>query len=200
MIARLSGTLVDKQPGLVIVDAGGVGYELTIPLSTFRTLGEPGSRVDLHVHMHVREDTMALFGFGSLREKALFTRLLDVNGIGPKTAIAVLSGLGSDELIAAVRRRDAARLASVPGIGRKTAERIVLEVADKLELLAAAGGEVAIGAPSSSLRQDLISALVNLGYNSRVASDASDRVLAGGPGETQGFELLLRHALKILAR
>lgn len=203
MIARLRGTLLDKRPGQAIVDVAGVGYEITIPLPTFRALGEIGAAADLHVHTHVREDALALFGFGTPLEKELFVRLVAVNGVGPKTAIALLSGLGAEELIDALRRRDLKRLSQVPGVGRKTAERIALEVADRLESLAPAGAAAA-GAPvaaRTALRDDLVSALVNLGYNARVASEAADGALAGVPAATpQAFEALLKGALRGLRR
>ena len=206
MIARLCGTLVDKQPGSAVVDVGGVGYQVSIPLSTYSEIGEPGSRVELHVHTHVREDALALFGFHTRFEKELFTRLIAVNGVGPRTALAVLSGLGAQDLLEAVRSRDVTRLSSVPGIGRKTAERIAVDLADRLDSLAApgdgsapgkAGGD---GAPPTDVRQDLVSALVNLGYNVRVAADAAGRVLRGSPAPAPPFHALLRETLKILSR
>jgi len=210
VIARLAGTLLDKQPGRAVVDVAGVGYEVTIPLSTYYQLGDPGSRVELHVHTHVREDALALFGFRTRREKDLFARLINVTGVGPKTAIAVLSGLGADDLIEAVRLRDAGRLSAVPGIGRKTADRILLELADRLEALEAAGAAdepSGAGPPGSRraptrafLRQDLVSALVNLGYNARGAADAAGRVLGDASGTALPFETLLRESLKILSR
>jgi Holliday junction DNA helicase RuvA len=199
MIARLSGTLVDKSPAWAVVDVAGVGYLLSIPLSTYYELGDPGSRVELHVHTHVREDTLALFGFCTGQEKALFALLIAVNGVGPKTAIAALSGLGSRELLEALRGRDVARLASIPGIGRKTAERIVLDLADRL---AGAGFESdgeggRTGGPG--IRQDLVSALVNLGYNARAAGEAAGRVLEQPGGTASPFQTLLRRSLKILS-
>jgi Holliday junction DNA helicase RuvA len=199
MIARLKGTLLDKSPGWAVVDVAGVGYLLSIPLSTYYELGDPGSQVELHVHTHVREDTLALFGFRTGQEKALFALLIAVSGVGPKTAIAALSGLGSRDLLAALRERDVARLASIPGIGRKTAERIVLDLADRL---AGAGLEVSgdgeRGAGSGN-RQDLISALVNLGYNARAAGEAAGRVLEQPGGTTAPFQTLLRRSLKVLS-
>jgi Holliday junction DNA helicase RuvA len=203
MIARLSGTLIDKQPGLAVVDVSGVGYEVAIPLSTYYALGDPGSRVELHVHTHVREDILALFGFRTRRERDLFVRLIGVSGVGPKTAIAVLSGLGPEDLIAAVRGRNVERLSSIPGIGRKTAERILLELADRLEALEGSADRAASGRGAGDgafVRQDLVSALVNLGYNARVAADAAGRVLGGTAGPAPPFEILLRETLKILSR
>lgn len=200
MIARIRGALLEKHPGSIVVDVGGVGYDLTIPLSTFRGLGEPGSQVDLHVHTHVREDTLALFGFGSRLEKELFVRLIAVSGVGPKTAVALLSGLGAPDLVDAVRRRDVRRLATVPGIGRKTAERIAIEVADRLDALSP-GGE-APGRPAErALVDDLVSALVNLGYNARSAAEAAEAALeAGAGGGPPAFEASLKRALRMLAR
>lgn len=200
MIARLRGTLVEKQPGGALIDVAGVGYQVSIPLSTYYDLGEPGTPVELHIHTHVREDTLALFGFRTRREKELFVRLIGIGGVGPKTAIALLSGLGPGELIEAVRDRDAARLASIPGVGRKTAERILVDLADRigaLEESAAAGGEASGG---DGARRDLVSALVNLGYNARAASDVAARVLKGAPTPAPPFEQLLRQALRLLSR
>lgn len=204
MIARLCGTLVDKQPGSAVVDVNGVGYQVSIPISTYGELGETGSRVELHVHTHVREDALALFGFHTRFEKEVFTRLLAVSGIGPRTALAVLSGLGAQDLIEAVRERDIARLASVPGVGRKTAERMVVDLADRLDSLPARtdvggpGGEDRAAGPD--VRQDLVSALVNLGYNVRVAADAAGRVLKSPRATPPPFHALLRETLKILSR
>lgn len=205
LIARLRGKLLDKRPGLAVVDVAGVGYEVTIPLPTFRALGEIGGGADLHVHTHVREDTLALFGFITPLEKDLFVRLVGVNGVGPKTAIALLSGLGADDLVDALRRRNLKALSQVPGVGRKTAERISLELADRLESLMPAGdgaGGRAAGGDRPTLRDDLISALVNLGYNARVATEtADDALLAAVPGASPpAFETLLKGALRSLRR
>ena len=202
MIARLSGTLIEKRPGAVVIDVGGVGYEVTIPLPTFRELGEAGTHVELHVHTHVREDTLALFGFATRRERDLFVILLGVNGVGPKTAVAMMSGLGAGDLVDAVRRRDVRRLSSVPGIGRKTAERIVLEVADRMVTLERDAGDAGTaGMDTGGLRDDLVSALVNLGYNARAAGTAAARALDdAGQAPPPEFEAVLRRALKSLSR
>src|SRR5262249_54369730 len=201
MIARLSRTLLQKTPGLLVLDGAGVGYEVTIPLGTFRAVGEPGSRVELHVHTHVREDTLALFGFVTRLEKDLFARLLAVNGVGPKTAVAVLSGLGADELLETVRRRDVARLATVPGVGKKTAERVLLELADRVDALVAGTRPGSSGSRAPALEDDVVSALVNLGYNPRAAAEATARALEAPAGAGPApFEELLRRALKTLAR
>ena len=199
MIARLCGTLVEKRPGGVLVDVQGVGYQVTIPLSTYYGMGEPGCRVELYVHTHVREDTLALFGFRTRRERDLFVRLIGIGGVGPRTAIAVLSGLGPAELVEAVRDRDAARLASIPGVGRKTAERILVDLSDRLRSLEDEGGVEAEPGRRGS-RGDLVSALVNLGYNARVATDVAGRVLDGAPEPAPPFEQLLRQSLRLLSR
>jgi len=138
MIARLTGTLVDKGPSRIVVDVGGVGYDVQIPLSTFYPLGEAGSRVELRVHTHVREDALALYGFATPLEHNLFERLISINGVGPKLALAVLSGIEPAELIRAVRSQDVARLTKIPGVGKKTAERIGLELKDRLQEIAEA--------------------------------------------------------------
>lgn len=204
MIARLCGTLADKQPGSAIVDVGGVGYQVAIPLSTYEELGEPGSRVELHVHTHVREDALALFGFHTRFEKDVFTRLLAVSGVGPRIALAVLSGLGARDLIEAVRGRDIARLSSVPGVGRKTAERMIVDLVDRIDSMAdsaeSGGRPGGDGAAGPDVRQDLVSALVNLGYNGRLAADAAGRVLKSPRATPPPFHALLRETLKILSR
>jgi Holliday junction DNA helicase RuvA len=203
MIARLKGTVIEKRPGVLVVDVGGVGYEVSVPLTTYREIGEAGGGIELQVHTHARDGALALFGFSTRLEKEVFTRLIDVNGVGPRMAIAVLSGLGARELIAAVCDRDARRLATVPGIGRKTADRILLELADRLDDLVddAAGSAAGVrgGPGTGALRQDLISALVNLGYNARVAARTAGEVLEREPGQPP-FETLLRQTLKRLSR
>ena len=204
MIARLSGTLVEKQPGAAVVDVAGVGYQVAIPLSTYYELGEPGSHVELLVHTHVREDAISLFGFFRRFEKEMFSRLIGVSGIGPRTALAVLSGLGASDLVESVRARDVERLSAIPGIGRKTAERIVVDLADRIEALRVPGDGGPItdsGEPSDpDLRQDLVSALVNLGYNGRAAADAAMRVIRGAGSPTPPFQTLLRETLRMLSR
>jgi Holliday junction DNA helicase RuvA len=195
MIARLHGRILEKHPGLVVLDAGGVGYEVTVPLSTSGVLGEPGSEATLFIHTHVREEILALYGFATRLEKEVFVRLLAVGGVGPKTAVALLSGLGAGPLLEAVRGRDVRRLASAPGVGRKIAERIVLEVGDRLETLPADAGIPAAG----GRRDDLVSALQNLGYNARSAAEAAAAALERAPAD-QPFDDLLRRALRTLAR
>jgi holliday junction DNA helicase RuvA len=195
MIARLRGTLVDKGPSRIVVDVGGVGYDVQIPLSTFYPLGEAGSHVELRVHTHVREDALALYGFATSLEHDLFERLISINGVGPKLALAVLSGIEPAELIRAVRSQDVARLTKIPGVGKKTAERIGLELKDRLP-------DVPEGRPGSLLederRSDLLSALVNLGYQRAGVEKALDKALTQVPQGT--FEELLKAVLKTISR
>ena len=199
MIAFLRGRVLDKQPNRIIVDVQGVGYELHVPLSTYYDIGEEGSEVSVRVYTHVREDALQLFGFLTELERQLFERLISINGIGPKLAIAVLSGLDPRELVAAVQRGDVARLVSIPGVGKKTAERIVLELRDRLQQLAV---PVMASTPASTgadrLRIDLISALQNLGYHRPQAEKAVESTLASSPDAT--FEDALRQVLRELMR
>ena len=194
MIAHLRGRLAEKEPGRLVIDVGGVGYEVHVPLPTFSEVGEPGANVSLRIHTHVREDTLALFGFASRLELELFERLIGVNGVGPKLALAVLSGIEPRDLVQAVRRGEHARLNAVPGVGRKTAERIGLELKDKLP--AADGAGPSPPGPDGDLRGDVLSALVNLGYQRPVAERAAAAALRGGH---DGFEATLRAALRELA-
>jgi Holliday junction DNA helicase RuvA len=194
MIARLSGTVLEKHAMRVVVDVSGVGYDVHVPLSSFAAIGEPGTRLTLHVHTHVREDALQLFGFASALEQLVFERLIAVSGIGPKLALAVLSGLAPGDLVQAIAGGDIARLTSIPGIGRKTAERIVLELKDKLGAVTPSG----TAAPPAGPREDLVSALVNLGYHRPAAEKAVDRVLQDG--REYGFEQALRAALALLSR
>ncbi len=196
MIANLRGRLAEKAPGRLVLDVHGVGYDVQVPLSTFSEVGPPGANVSLRIHTHVREDTLALFGFASRLELDLFERLIGVNGVGPKLALAVLSGIEPRDLVQAIRRGEHARLNAVPGVGRKTAERIGLELKDKLP---APGpddaGEPGAGA-GGDLRGDVLSALLNLGYQRPVAERAAEAAVRGGAG---GFEETLRAALRELA-
>jgi len=200
MIALLKGTLVEKQPNRLIVDVRGVGYEVQVPLSTFYHLPDPGGEVMLRVHTHVREDTLALFGFLTTLEQQIFERLIAISGIGPKLALAVLSGMESRDLVRAVQSGDAARLTTIPGVGRKTAERITLELKDRLAKLAMpAVAEGAGEAPiEEDLRGDLLSALLNLGYHRPLAERAVDAALKGGGDRS--FEGRLKQALRELVR
>jgi Holliday junction DNA helicase RuvA len=196
VIARIAGTLLEKHPSRVVVDVGGVGYDVQIPLSTFYNLGEPGADVTLRVHTHVREDALALFGFASVLELQLFERLIGVSGVGPKLALAVLSGIEPPDLVRAVRSQDVARLTKIPGIGRKTAERIGLELRDKLPA-AMAGAAPASDGGADVLRDDLISALLNLGYQRAAADKVVGAALEAGE---KAFEPALKDALKRLAK
>lgn len=198
MIGFLRGRVLDKQPNKITVDVQGVGYEVHVPLSTYYDVGEPGSEIALRVHTHVREESLQLFGFLTTLEQQLFERLIGISGIGPKLAIAVLSGIDSAELVGAVQRGDVARLTGVPGIGRKTAERIVLELKDRLAQLVVPAGAIAAASPADRLRGDLLSALQNLGYHRPLAEKAVDVALKGAADAT--FEAALRSALRELMR
>jgi Holliday junction DNA helicase RuvA len=199
MIARLSGILAEKAPGRIIVDVRGVGYDVQVPLSTFYVVGDPGASVSLRVHTHVREDVIALFGFATSLEQDLFERLITITGIGPKLALAVLSGMEPPDLVRAIRAQDVARLTSIPGVGKKTAERIGLELKDRLpQALHAAAEAAKPGAPEDQLRADLLSALVNLGYQRQAAEKAIERELKNTPNGR--FEEALRAVLRGLMR
>ena len=198
MIAQLRGAIVEKHPSRLIVEAGGVGYDVQVPLSTFYVLGEPGTAVTLRIHTHVREDVIALYGFATTLEQSLFERLITISGIGPKLALAVLSGIEPAELIKAIRLQDVARLTAIPGIGKKTAERIGLELKDRLPATPAAGQSTAPAMPGDQLRDDLLSALLNLGYQRGVAEKAIDRTLTGS--DAAGFEQALRDVLRGLMK
>jgi Holliday junction DNA helicase RuvA len=198
MIAFLRGRLLDKHPNRVTVDVGGVGYDVAVPLSTFYTLGDPGASVSLRIHTHVREDALALFGFATPLEQALFERLIAISGIGPRLALAVLSGIEPAELVRAVRTKDTARLTSIPGVGKKTAERIGLELKDRLPPGLVAGAGAPAEAPEEGLRGDLLSALVNLGYQRGAVEKAIDTVLGRAAGTS--FEESLRAVLKGMTR
>jgi Holliday junction DNA helicase RuvA len=198
MIAFLRGRVFDKQPSRVVLDVNGVGYEVFVPLSTYYGIGDVGTEASLHVHTHVREDALQLFGFLTTLEETLFERLIGISGIGPKLAVAVLSGIESGELVGAVQRADIARLTRIPGVGKKTAERIVLELKDRLKGLLPASGATDAGAVSGDrLRDDLVSALENLGYHRPLAERAVDAGQSS-PGDT--FEDALKSALRELMR
>src|SRR5512134_2403992 len=198
MIALLRGTLVEKAPNRLIVDVGGVGYDVQVPLSTFYVLGEPGSQVSLRIHTHVREDVIALFGFATHLELDLFNRLIGISGIGPKLGLAVLSGIEPAELVKAVRLQDVARLTAIPGVGKKTAQRIGLELRDRLPAALQAAASPAPAAPGDQLRDDLLSALVNLGYQRPAAEKALGAVLEQSPDA--GFEAALKATLRRLMK
>ena len=208
MIAHLSGTLLFKQATSVILDVGGVGYEVTIPVTTFYDMEEPGAQVSLRVYTHVREEALQLFGFKTARERELFMLLISVSGIGPKSGVAMLSGMSADEIITAIRTNNLARLTSIPGVGRKTAERLVIELRDKMAGLSSAAFEEELaaraasgdGAPPSedALREDTLSALSNLGYQKATAEKAVAQAVSEG-GELS-VELLLRRSLRLLSK
>jgi Holliday junction DNA helicase RuvA len=198
VIAFLRGRLLEKHPNRVIVDVSGVGYDVHVPVSSFYGLGEPGADITLRVHTHVREDVIALFGFRTAIELQLFERLIAVSGIGPKVALAVLSGIEPPDLVHAIQQQDVARLTSIPGVGRKTAERIVLELKDKMASMAGVAPAVDGTGAASVMRDDLLSALVNLGYHRPAAEKAVDKALQEEPAA--GFERALRGALKHLSR
>jgi Holliday junction DNA helicase RuvA len=195
MIARLTGRLIEKQATRLVVDAHGVGYDVQVPLSTFYLLPEVGGEVTLRIHTHVREDALSLFGFATALEQQLFERLIAIGGIGPKLALAVLSGIDPADLVRAIQGGDVGRLTLIPGVGKKTAERIGLELKDRLpqqlsEALALAGAP----AGEASVRADVLSALLNLGYHRPAAEKAVDAALKA-PGEP-AFERVLRDALR----
>lgn len=196
MIAHLRGRIFDKQPNRIIVDVNGVGYDVSVPLSTFYGLGDAGAEIALHIHTHVREDALLLFGFASRLEQDLFERLISVSGIGPKVALAVLSGIEPGDLIKAIQRADLARLTAIPGVGKKTSERIVVELKDRLPLAAHAEPGAGAALPSD-LKDDVLSALMNLGYHRPLAEKAVDAAIKANVGE---FEQTLRQALRELAR
>ena len=195
MIAQLRGQLARKSVQEAIVDVGGVGYRVNIPLSTFYKLGAEGESVQLLVHTHVREDALSLYGFLTSSEQLLFERLISVSGVGPRLAINILSGIDAVELTSALRSSDVARLTRVPGVGKKTAERLVLELKDKLTAISSASEAPAI--EPGSMKEDLLSALANLGYSRPEADKSVDRALR--EAAEAPFEDLLRRTLRVLS-
>ncbi len=192
MIAHLRGRLLSKHPNQAIVETGGVGYDVVISVPTYSDLPGAGSEVALHIHTHVREDQIALYGFLHSAEKHLFEKLITVSGIGPKLAITILSGMAADAMVAAIRGNDVARLTKIPGIGKKTAERMVLELRDKLPV--ATGATVL---PTlSAVEDDVLSALINLGYQ----RPAAEKALEKAPKSSQSFDVIFREALAALTR
>jgi holliday junction DNA helicase RuvA len=199
MIARLRGTVLEKAPSRLVVDVGGVGYDVQVPLSTFYVVDEPGGGVSLSIHTHVREDVIALYGFATTLEHDLFERLIAISGVGPKLALAVLSGIEPAELIRALRTQDIPRLTAIPGVGRKTAERISLELKDRLPAaLTSVEGGGSGTSPEDQLRADLLSALVNLGYHRPAAEKAVEK--AAKDDLQAGFEQALKNTLRLLMR
>jgi holliday junction DNA helicase RuvA len=193
MIAHLRGKLLAKHPNQAIVETGGVGYDVTISVPTFSDLPGVGGDVALHIHTHVREDILALYGFLGSAEKTLFEKLITVSGIGPKLAITILSGMAADEMVNAIRGNDIARLTRIPGIGKKTAERMVLELRDKLH--AEKAGEVATMPALNPVEEDVLSALMNLGYQRASAEKALSAITKNGQ-----FDAMFRQALTVLSK
>ncbi len=200
MIAFLRGTLLEKHPNQAIVDIAGVGYDVQIPVSTFSALADPGSEVRLRIHTHVREDALLLFGFVTEDEKTIFEKLISISGIGPKLAITVLSGLPTSDLVSAIRLGEVQKLVRIPGVGKKTAERMILELREKLDMVAggapAATTDKPAGAALGIIEQDVLSALINLGCQ-RAAADAAVRK-AKEQGVGEEFEPLFRRALELV--
>jgi Holliday junction DNA helicase RuvA len=202
VIASLRGSILEKHPNRIVIDVNGVGYEVFVPLSTFYGLGDAGSTITVRIHTHVREDALLLYGFATLLEQELFERLIGVSGIGPKVALAVLSGIEPRELIHAIERGDLARLTAIPGVGKKTSERIVLELKDRLpraQAVAVASG----GAPPDApvMRDDVVSALVNLGYHRPLAEKAAEAATKTlGSVSDVSFERMLKQALREVAK
>jgi holliday junction DNA helicase RuvA len=202
VIASLRGNILEKHPNRIVIDVNGVGYEVFVPLSTFYGLGDAGSTITVRIHTHVREDALLLYGFATLLEQELFERLIGVSGIGPKVALAVLSGIEPQELIHAIERGDLARLTAIPGVGKKTSERIVLELKDRLpraQIVAIAAGGAPPGAPV--MRDDVVSALVNLGYHRPLAEKAAEAAIKTlGSTDGASFERMLKQALREVAK
>jgi holliday junction DNA helicase RuvA len=196
MIASLRGILIEKHPNQVIVEAGGVGYDVVVPVSTFSALPDTGHEVKLRIHTHVREDALSLFGFMTAEEKSMFEKLTSISGIGPKLGITVLSGLATSDLIQAIRNGAVEQLVRIPGVGKKTAERMVLELKDKVEGVAAVAGAKPMGTPLDVVDQDVMSALLNLGCN-RAAAEAAVRK-AKSMGTSPEFEPLFRKSLELV--
>ncbi|MGB9764421.1 MAG: Holliday junction branch migration protein RuvA [Candidatus Saccharicenans sp.] len=194
MIAYVRGKILHKKPGEVVVETNGVGYSLLIPLSTYFKLGEAGSMVELQVHTHLTENSLTLFGFASLEEKNLFLKLINISGIGPKLALSILSGIEPAELEEAIKNTNISRLAMIPGIGKKTALRVIMEMADKIEKK-----EKILSKKESREREDLVSALVNLGFKRKESEQVVDLTLSS-LGTQAGFDLLLRECLKRMSK
>jgi len=196
VIAHLSGMLVEKHLQRLIVDVGGVGYDVLVPLSTMYAIGDPGARVALRIHTHVREDALQLFGFATTLEQQLFEKLISVSGIGPKLGLSVLSGIEPEELVRAIRTGDVARLTRIPGVGKKTAERLVVELKDRLPQTDTVSPDAPAAVPGDDVRDDLLSALVNLGYPRASVEKTIEKVLQAA--DDRSFEPLLRATLKLL--
>jgi Holliday junction DNA helicase RuvA len=191
VIAHLRGKLAQKDPARIVVDVGGVGYEVFIPLTTYTSLPNSGSEVSIDIHTHVREDIIALYGFSTRRERSIFEKLMTISGIGPKLAVTILSGGSVEDLVASIKRSDLARLTAIPGVGRKTGERIILELRDKLQ-------DFVETPAKSSVEVDVLSALENLGYNRALAESAMRRAVDGE--RDPAFDVLFKRALQILTK
>ena len=191
MIAHLRGKLMQKDPARVVIDVHGVGYEVCVPVTTLTALPDLGSEVSIDIHTHVREDVIALYGFSTRRERIIFEKLMTISGIGPKLAVTILSGGSVEDLVGAIKRGDLARLTAIPGVGKKTAERIILELKDKFQ-------DFADAAPKPVVQTDVVSALENLGYPRGIAEGALNRA-ANGDGEAP-FDVLFKRALQILTK
>lgn len=194
MISYIKGKILHKKPGEVVVEANGLGFSLQIPLSTYFKLGEAGSPVELLAYTHLTENALSLFGFASQEEKDIFLKLISISGIGPKLALNILSGIEASELEEAVRNTNVSRLSMVPGIGQKTALRIIMELSDKLDKK-----EKVLSKKGSKEREDLVSTLVNLGFRRKEAEEVVDQTLAATAREA-GFDLLLRECLKRMSK
>lgn len=197
MIAHLRGKLVEKQPNIVTIEAGGVGYAVTVPISTYSHLGDAGTEVSLHIHTHVREDALALFGFSSRDEKTIFQHLITVGGIGPRLAVNILSGMSADDLTESIRSGDVAQLTRIPGVGKKTGERIVLELRERLGTLEPREARVEAGAAGAT-QQEVVSALLNLGCTRDAAQKAVGKAMKDGVALE--FEPLFRRSLELVSR
>ena len=195
MIAHLRGKLIYKQPGQAIIEAGGVGYDVTISVPTFTSLPVAGAETSLHIYTQVSEDLIALFGFQDREEKRLFERLITVSGVGPKLAIKMLSGLSPERTVQAIRGQDHAQLTRIPGVGKKLAERLVVELKDKLDDFAVAPAQSAARGPAVD---DVLSALVNLGYQRPAAEKAIENAIAKDKSLAADFDALFRGALKVI--
>lgn len=198
MIGQLRGRLAEKRPNQVLVDVGGVGYVVLVPLSTFAALGDLHTEVTLLIHTHVREEALSLYGFVSSREKHLFELLISASGVGPSLALKILSGMSVDELVPAIRGNDLARLTKIPGVGRKTGERMVVELKDKLEAVVVMEAERPAASSPAGVEADVVSALINLGYEARVAEKTVEE--ARQESGSANFEKLLRAALQALSQ
>jgi Holliday junction DNA helicase RuvA len=191
VIAHLRGKLIEKEPARLIVDVNGVGYDVFVPLNTFSAMPERGAEVSLDIHTHVREDVIGLYGFSSRQERKVFERLIGISGIGPRLAVTILSGGTVEDLVNAIRKGDLGRLTSIPGVGKKTAERIVVELRDKLQ-------DFSEAAPKPEVERDVLSALENLGYPRAVAEAAMGRARNGGTDAA--FDMLFKRTLQILTK